>query len=232
MKEGGRILIVEDDVSIAELERDYLELDGFTVDMEHHGETGLKRALVEYYDLILLDVMLPGTDGFAICERIRVERDIPILMVSAKKEDLDKIRGFSLGADDYIIKPFSPGELVARVKAHLSRYERLKGQQDQDKDEIRIRGLVINRASRRVYVNGKEIPFTTKEFDLLTHLATHPNRVFSKDQLFDHLWGMDAIGDISTVTVHIRKLREKIEPNPSDPAYIETIWGAGYRFKP
>lgn len=232
MKEGGRILIVEDDVSIAELERDYLELDGFTVDMEHHGETGLKRALVEPYDLILLDVMLPGTDGFAICERIRVERDIPILMVSAKKEDLDKIRGFSLGADDYIIKPFSPGELVARVKAHLSRYERLKGQQDQDKDEIRIRGLVINRASRRVYVNGKEIPFTTKEFDLLTHLATNPNRVFSKDQLFDHLWGMDAIGDISTVTVHIRKLREKIEPNPSDPAYIETIWGAGYRFKP
>ncbi|SEG52417.1 response regulator transcription factor [Paenibacillus sp. UNC499MF] len=232
MKEGGRILIVEDDVSIAELERDYLELDGFTVDMEHHGETGLKRALVERYDLILLDVMLPGTDGFAICERIRVERDIPILMVSAKKEDLDKIRGFSLGADDYIIKPFSPGELVARVKAHLSRYERLKGQQDQDKDEIRIRGLVINRASRRVYVNGKEIPFTTKEFDLLTHLAMNPNRVFSKDQLFDHLWGMDAIGDISTVTVHIRKLREKIEPNPSDPAYIETIWGAGYRFKP
>ncbi|EGL15287.1 response regulator transcription factor [Paenibacillus chitinolyticus] len=232
MKEGGRILIVEDDVSIAELERDYLELDGFTVDMEHHGETGLQRALVERYDLILLDVMLPGTDGFAICERIRVERDIPILMVSAKKEDLDKIRGFSLGADDYIIKPFSPGELVARVKAHLSRYERLKGQQDQDKDEIRIRGLVINRASRRVYVNGKEIPFTTKEFDLLTHLAMNPNRVFSKDQLFDHLWGMDAIGDISTVTVHIRKLREKIEPNPSDPAYIETIWGAGYRFKP
>ncbi|MEC0249335.1 response regulator transcription factor [Paenibacillus chitinolyticus] len=232
MKEGGRILIVEDDVSIAELERDYLELDGFAVDMEHHGETGLQRALVERYDLILLDVMLPGTDGFAICERIRVERDIPILMVSAKKEDLDKIRGFSLGADDYIIKPFSPGELVARVKAHLSRYERLKGQQDQDKDEIRIRGLVINRASRRVYVNGKEIPFTTKEFDLLTHLAMNPNRVFSKDQLFDHLWGMDAIGDISTVTVHIRKLREKIEPNPSDPAYIETIWGAGYRFKP
>ncbi|MFE6797838.1 response regulator transcription factor [Paenibacillus chitinolyticus] len=232
MKEGGRILIVEDDVSIAELERDYLELDGFTVDMEHHGQTGLQRALVERYDLILLDVMLPGTDGFAICERIRVERDIPILMVSAKKEDLDKIRGFSLGADDYIIKPFSPGELVARVKAHLSRYERLKGQQDQDKDEIRIRGLVINRASRRVYVNGKEIPFTTKEFDLLTHLAMNPNRVFSKDQLFDHLWGMDAIGDISTVTVHIRKLREKIEPNPSDPAYIETIWGAGYRFKP
>ncbi|MVO99818.1 response regulator transcription factor [Paenibacillus lutrae] len=234
MSEIGRILIVEDDVSIAELERDYLELDGFQVDMEHYGERGMQRALTGDYDLVLLDVMLPGTDGFAICERIRMERDIPILMVSAKKEDVDKIRGLSLGADDYIIKPFSPGELVARVRAHLSRYQRLKGRQGgaADKDEIRIRGLLINRASRRVYMNGHEIIFTTKEFDLLAYLAMNPNRVFSKDQLFDQLWGMDSSGEISTVTVHIRKLREKIEPSPSDPAYIETIWGAGYRFKP
>ncbi len=226
-----KILIIEDESSIAELERDYLEINGFQVQMEYSGDTGLEQALHGDYDLIILDLMLPKVDGFEICRRIRTVRDIPILMVSTKKEDIDKIRGLGLGADDYIIKPFSPGELVARVKAHLSRYERLLGQRESKNEEIRIRGLLIDKTSRRVFVNNKEVIFTTKEFDLLTFLATNPNRVLSKEQLFENIWGMDSAGDISTVTVHIRKLREKIELDPSNPQYIDTIWGAGYRFK-
>jgi DNA-binding response OmpR family regulator len=227
----SRILIVEDDQSIAELERDYLEINGYAVDIENSGDKGLGRALSTDYNLIILDLMLPKVDGFEICRRIRSEKDIPILMVSAKKEDIDKIRGLGLGADDYIIKPFSPGELVARVKAHLSRYERLRGHRETKNEEIRIRGLLIDKTARRVFVNDKEVIFTTKEFDLLAFLAMNPNRVFSKDQLFDHLWGMDSMGEITTVTVHIRKLREKVELDPSNPQYIETIWGAGYRFR-
>jgi DNA-binding response OmpR family regulator len=226
-----RILIIEDEMSIAELERDYLEIDGFRVDIENRGDTGLQRALQEPYDLILLDVMLPVVDGFEICRKIRSVQDTPILMVSAKKEDIDKIRGLGLGADDYIIKPFSPGELVARVKAHLNRYERLMGNRVNTNEEIRIRGLTIDKTSRRVYVNEKEVVFTTKEFDLLAFLAVHPNRVFSKDHLFEQVWGFDSMGDIATVTVHIRKVREKVELDPSNPQYIETVWGAGYRFK-
>ncbi len=225
------ILIIEDEQSIAELERDYLEINGFTADIENSGDRGLQRALAYDYDLIILDLMLPKVDGFEICRRIRAEKDIPILMVSAKKEDIDKIRGLGLGADDYMIKPFSPGELVARVKAHLARYERLSGRREARNDEIRIRGLRIDRSARRVFVNEREIAFTTKEFDLLSYLAMNPNRVFSKEQLFDQIWGMDAVGEIATVTVHIRKLREKVEHDPSDPQYIETIWGAGYRFR-
>jgi len=227
----SRILIIEDELSIAELERDYLEISGYEVDIENSGDTGLQRAMSSDYDLIILDLMLPKVDGFEICRRIRGEKDIPILMVSAKKEDIDKIRGLGLGADDYIMKPFSPGELVARVKAHLARYERLMGRRETRNDEIRIRGLLIDKTARRVFVNEQEVVFTTKEFDLLAFLAMNPNRVFSKDQLFDHLWGMDALGEIATVTVHIRKLREKIEQDPSNPQYIETIWGAGYRFR-
>ncbi|SFL31160.1 DNA-binding response regulator, OmpR family, contains REC and winged-helix (wHTH) domain [Paenibacillus sp. 1_12] len=226
-----KILIIEDELSIAELERDYLEIDGFKVDMENRGDTGLQRALEESYDLIILDIMLPKIDGFEICRKIRSVQDTPILMVSAKKEDIDKIRGLGLGADDYIIKPFSPSELVARVKAHLNRYERLMGRRETSNQEIRIRGLVIDKSSRRVTVNDQEVVFTTKEFDLLTYLAANPNRVFSKDQLFEQLWGMDSMGDIATVTVHIRKVREKVELDPSNPQYIETVWGAGYRFK-
>ncbi|MFC4601181.1 response regulator transcription factor [Cohnella hongkongensis] len=225
------ILIIEDERSIAELERDYLEINGFAVDIENSGDRGLQRALAVDYELIILDLMLPKVDGFEICRRIRAEKDIPILMVSAKKEDIDKIRGLGLGADDYIIKPFSPGELVARVKAHLARYERLSGRREARNDEIRIRGLRIDRSARRVFVNEQEVAFTTKEFDLLSYLAMNPNRVFSKEQLFDQIWGMDAMGEIATVTVHIRKLREKVEHDPSDPQYIETIWGAGYRFR-
>lgn len=227
----SRILIVEDEQSIAELERDYLEIHGYTVDIENSGDKGLQRAMNTDYDLIIIDLMLPKMDGFEICRKIRSEKDIPILMVSAKKEDIDKIRGLGLGADDYIIKPFSPSELVARVKAHLSRYERLRGHRETQNDEIRIRGLLIDKTARRVFVNEHEVMFTTKEFDLLAYLAMNPNRVFSKDQLFDHIWGMDSMGDIATVTVHIRKIREKVEQDPSNPQYIETIWGAGYRFR-
>lgn len=227
----SKVLIIEDEVSIAELERDYLEINGLTVEIATNGEQGLNRALSENYDLILLDLMLPGIDGFEICKTIRKTKDIPILMVSAKKEDIDKIRGFGLGADDFIQKPFSPSELVARVKAHLARYNRLVNRMESS-DEIRIRGLHIDKISRKVLVNEIEKIFTAKEFDLLSFLAAHPNRVFSKEHLFERIWGLDSIGDIATVTVHIRKIREKIEADPSNPDYIETIWGAGYRFKP
>lgn len=225
-----KVLIIEDETSIAELERDYLEINGYNVEIESTGNLGLTKALSGNYDLILLDLMLPGKDGFEICKEIRKNKDIPILMVTAKKEDIDKIRGLGLGADDFIVKPFSPSELVARVKAHLARYERLVGR-GKVIDEVRIRGLHIDKAARQVFVNEKEVLLTAKEFDLLLFLASHPNHVFSKDHLFDRIWGLESMGDITTVTVHIRKLREKIETDPSNPQYIETIWGAGYRFK-
>lgn len=227
----NKILIVEDEVSIAELEKDYLELSGFEVDMEHSGDTGLEKALKNDYNLIMLDLMLPGIDGFEICRRIREQKNIPVLMVSAKKEDIDKIRGLGMGADDYITKPFSPSELVARVKAHLARYERLIGSAAKSNEIIEIRGLKIDKTARRVYVNGEEKAFTTKEFDLLTFLAENPNHVFKKEELFNKIWDMESLGDIATVTVHIKKIREKIEFNTSKPQYIETIWGVGYRFK-
>lgn len=227
----SRILIVEDEVAIADLEKDYLELSGFEVDMEHSGDTGLDKALKNEFDLIILDLMLPGMDGFEICRRIREKKNIPVLMVSAKKEDIDKIRGLGMGADDYITKPFSPSELVARVKAHLARYERLIGSAVKTNDIIEIRGLKIDKTARRVYVNGEEKAFTTKEFDLLTFLAENPNHVFKKEELFNKIWDMESLGDIATVTVHIKKIREKIEFNTSKPQYIETIWGVGYRFK-
>jgi DNA-binding response OmpR family regulator len=226
-----RILIVEDEDSIAELEKDYLELSGFEVDLEVDGTKGLEKALTTPYNLIILDLMLPGTDGFDICKEVRKHKDIPIIMVSAKKEDIDKIRGLGLGADDYITKPFSASELVARVKAHLSRYERLRGSVKEENQIIEIRGLKIDATARRVWVNGTEVPFTTKEFDLLYFLASHPNHVYTKEELFKEIWKMDSVGDIATVTVHIKKIREKIEMNTAKPQYIETIWGVGYRFK-
>ena len=218
-------------MSIAELERDYLELSGFEVDIVNNGKEGADKALKESYDLIVLDLMLPEMDGFEICKRLREEKNIPIIMVSAKKDDIDKIRGLGLGADDYMTKPFSPSELVARVKAHLSRYERLLGAGARENEIIEIRGIRIDKTDRRVFVNNEEKVFTTKEFDLLIFLAENPNRVFTKDELFQHIWGMESIGDIATVTVHIKKIREKIEVNTSKPQYIETIWGVGYRFK-
>ncbi|GGI17016.1 response regulator transcription factor [Gottfriedia solisilvae] len=225
-----KILIIEDDPSIGELQRDYLVINGFNVELVASGKEGLNKALSIDYDLIILDLMLPHVDGFEICRQVRAVKEIPILIVSAKKEDIDKIRGLGLGADDYIIKPFSPSELVARAKAHLARYERLSGNKPVEKKEIRIRGLIIEEASRRVYVNNKEVNLTAKEFELLTFLAKHPNRVFSKEELFELIWGFDLAGDISTVTVHIRKIRGKIEITPANPQYIETVWGAGYRF--
>lgn len=225
-----RILIIEDDRSIAELERDYLEIAGFAVEMAFDGQTGLEAVANQDFQLILLDVMLPGINGFELCKQIRQKTDVPILMVTAKNEEIDKIRGLGLGADDYIVKPFSPSELVARVKAHLSRYERLV-RKSQPVDDIHIRELHVNRASRQVFVGDKEVALTAREFDLLAFLAMHPNQVFSKEQLFERIWGLDALGDTATVTVHIRKIREKIESDPARPQFIETVWGAGYRLK-
>lgn len=227
----SRLLIIEDEEAIAELEKDYLELSGFDVEIENNGQSGLDRALSEEFDLYILDLMLPEVDGFEICKRIRKERNTPVLMVSAKKDDIDKIRGLGLGADDYITKPFSPSELVARVKAHLARYERLIGSSVPQNEMIEIRGLRIDKTARRVYVNGMEKQFTTKEFDLLAFLAQNPNHVYSKEELFKRIWDMESVGDIATVTVHIKKIREKIEFNTAKPQYIETIWGVGYRFK-
>ena len=227
----SRILIIEDEVAIAELEKDYLELSDFTVEIESQGDLGLARALGEEFDLFILDLMLPGIDGFEICKKIREVKNTPILMVSAKKEDIDKIRGLGIGADDYITKPFSPSELVARVKAHLARYERLIGSSQTENSMIEVRGIKIDKTARRVWVNDEEKPFTSKEFDLLTFLAENPNRVFTKEDLFREIWEMESVGDIATVTVHIKKIREKIELNSSKPQYIETIWGVGYRFK-
>ena len=227
----SKILIVEDEESIAELEKDYLELSGFEVEIENDGEAGLKRAISEEFDLFILDLMLPGVDGFEICKKIRETKNTPVIMISAKKDDIDKIRGLGLGADDYITKPFSPSELVARVKAHLARYDRLTGSAAEKNKVIEIRGLKIDTTARRVWVNGEERTFTTKEFDLLTFLASHPNHVYSKEELFREIWDMESIGDIATVTVHIKKIREKVEVDTSNPQYIETIWGVGYRFK-
>ena len=203
----SKILIVEDEEAIADLEKDYLELSGFEVEVANDGETGLKKALENDYDLFILDLMLPGVDGFEICRQVRDEKNTPIIMVSAKKDDIDKIRGLGLGADDYITKPFSPSELVARVKAHMARYDRLVGSAVEENKVIDIRGLKIDTTARRVWVNGEEKPFTTKEFDLLTFLASHPNHVYTKDELFSEIWDMESIGDIATFTVHIKKIR-------------------------
>ena len=224
----SRILIVEDEETIADLERDYLELSGFEVEVANDGgDGGFEKALTDQFDLVILDLMLPGVDGFEICREVRQKKNTPIIMVSAKKDDIDKIRGLGLGADDYMTKPFSPSELVARVKAHLARYERLIGSNVQTNDIIEIRGLKIDTTARRVWVNGEEKAFTTKEFDLLTFLAGHPNHVYTKDELFSEIWDMESIGDIATVTVHIKKIREKIEYDTSKPQYIETISGCG-----
>lgn len=227
----SRILIIEDEQSIAELERDYLELSNFEVEIENDGLKGLERAISDDFDMYILDLMLPNVDGFEILKEIRERKNTPILMVSAKKDEIDKIRGLGLGADDYITKPFSPSELVARVKAHLARYERLVNSNIVENEVIEIRGIKIDKTARRVYVNNEEKILTTKEFDLLTFLASNPNHVYTKEELFREIWDMESIGDIATVTVHIKKIREKIELETSKPQYIETIWGVLYRFK-
>jgi DNA-binding response OmpR family regulator len=225
------IAIIDDDIYIGDMLTEVLTQEGYSVLRAYSGTEALYLLSQNKPDLVLLDLMLPGIDGFEICKQIREEKNTPILMVSAKKDDIDKIRGLGLGADDYITKPFSPSELVARVKAHLARYERLIGSNTVENDVIEIRGIRIDKTARRVWVNGEEKQFTTKEFDLLTFLAEHPNHVFTKEELFREIWDMESIGDIATVTVHIKKIREKIEMNTNKPQYIETIWGVGYRFK-
>lgn len=226
-----QILIIEDEQKIAELERDYLEMEGFGVTIVNNGEEGLKRALQEDFDLLILDLMLPGMDGFNICRELRKVKDMSIIMVTAKGENVDKIRGLGLGADDYMTKPFHPQELVARVKSHLRRYDLLTSKNHNKIQEINIGHLRIEVTARRVYVNDKEVTFTTKEFDTLLLLAENPNIVFQKSTIFERIWGMDSLGDLATVAVHIRRIREKIEVDPANPVYIETVWGAGYRFK-
>ncbi len=230
-----KILIIEDELPIAELEKDYLELSDFDVTIETDGTKGEEMAMSGQYDLIILDLMLPGTDGFEICRKFREKFLSPVIMVSAKKEDIDKIHGLGMGADDYMTKPFSPSELVARVKAHLNRFETLVEQsgktKSENKENISIGELQIDKTARRVIVRGEEKIFTNKEFDLLYFLAEHPNHVFPKEELFQKIWGLAAVGDNATVTVHIKKIREKIEKDTSNPEYIETVWGVGYRFK-
>lgn len=227
----SKVLIVEDERTIAELEKDYLELSDFEVTIVDNGAEGLRLALSGEFALVILDLMLPEMDGFEVCRGIREKMEIPIIMVTAKKEDIDKIRGLGIGADDYLTKPFSPSELVARVKAHLNRYQRLTKSTYSENEITEIRGLRIDKTARRVYVDEVEKSFTTKEFDLLYFLANNPNHVFTKEELFQEIWGFTSVGDIATVTVHIKKIREKLEKDTAAPEYIETIWGVGYRFK-
>jgi DNA-binding response OmpR family regulator len=223
-----KILIIEDDPEIAALERDYLQMSGFETVLAENGIQGLEYAKAA--DLVVLDIMLPGIDGFEVLKELRGSSDIPVILLSARSEDIDKIRGLGMGADDYIQKPFSPGELVARVRAHLSRYERLTSK-TAAKPKLAVRGLEVDREDRRVYVHGKECSLTPKEFDILLFMMENPNRVFSKDDLFERVWGLEAFGDSDTVVVHVRRLREKIEADPQNPQYVETVWGAGYRFR-
>ena len=227
----SRILIAEDDAEIAMLERDYLEIEGFETELVEDGEQAAAAALTGRYDLILLDLMLPGCDGYEVCRRIRDRVDVPILMVTARTESVDKIRGLGLGADDYIAKPFDPAELVARVKAHLSRYARLTGggEGSPAQEVITIGDVEIFPRSWKVCKGGRELKMPNREFTLLKFLAENPNIVFSKEQLFETIWGYDYVGDSATVTVHIGRIREKIEDDPTHPKIIETVWGAGYR---
>ncbi len=226
-----KILIIEDDGDIAAIERDYLELNSFQEEVAPDGVTGLERGLHGAFDLILLDLMLPGMDGFSVCRRLREETDVPILMVTARREDIDKIRGLGLGADDYIEKPFSPSVLVAKVRAHLARYERLTAGGQRAKPELRAGELSLNTATRRVLVGGREVELKNREYELLQFLMLHPDRVFSREELYEKIWGLEAMGDNATVAVHINRVREKIEADPAHPRYIQTVWGAGYRFK-
>lgn len=225
-----RILIIEDDETIGEVERDYLEMAGFEVTLTQNGKIGLEEAVNNKYDLYILDVMLPEMNGMQIAKIIRETKDTPIILVTAKSEESDKIRGFSLGIDDYVTKPFSPAELVARAKAHINRYEKLKQLPEENAGyRIEIRGLLINLSNRQVFMNGLEVELTPKEYDILVLLAGTPNKVFTKDEIFHKVWGVESDQDIPTITVHVRKIREKLEFNPSNPEYIITVWGVGYK---
>ena len=225
----SRILIIEDDENILQLERDYLEANGFEVDTANNGEDGLKKALSNQYSLVLLDIMLPKMDGFEVCKKIRGTKDIPILLVSAKKDDSAKINGLGFGADDYIVKPFSPSELVARVKAHINRYQRLTNTTEPN---LVIYGdFKLNKDTGEVFLKDKEIVLTKKEFEVLYLLVTNPETIFSKNELFEKVWGYDSLGDTSTLTVHINRLRDKLKATQPDTDFIKTIWGRGYRLK-
>ena len=226
-----KILIIEDDAAIAAIERDYLAIEHFEVEIAPDGVMGIEKALRGGFDLILLDLMLPGIDGFAVCRKLREELDIPILMVTARREDIDKIRGLGLGADDYIEKPFSPSVLVARVKAHLAQYARLKKTDQVVSVQITIGGIIINTDTHRVYVDDREIELKNKEYELLLFLAQNADIVFNRETLYERIWGMDGLGDSATVAVHINRLRDKIEKDPGNPRYIQTVRGAGYRLK-
>ena len=228
-----KILIIEDDPSIAELEKTYLDFYGYQCDIADNSDEGLDLALNRDYRLIIVDVMLPGSlDGLALCAKIRKEKDVPLIIVSAKADDGDKIAGLGLGIDDYITKPFNAGELVARVRAHIRRYEALTQKETETKkNTLHTRDLIIEKDSHKVFVRDREVKFTDKEYQLLLFLAENPDIVFSKEHLFDRIWGIDAFGDISTVTVHIKKVRDKIETDPELHPHIETVWGVGYRFK-
>lgn len=225
------ILIIEDDINIAEMERDYLQLNGYKSEIITDGAKGLKLALEGRYDLIIVDLMLPNVDGYEIIKGVRKKYEIPIIVVSARSEDIDKIRGLDFGADDYLTKPFSPAELTARVKSHINRYERLKGNDKSSSEIISHGGLEINTSSHRVLVYGKEIQMTSKEYSVLLLLASNPNVVFTKEHIFDKIWGDEFYGDTATIPVHIQRIRKKIEKDPSNPEFIETLWGTGYRFK-
>lgn len=226
-----RILIVEDDDDIASIEKDYLEVSGYQVTVEENGTAGLTEALTGDYDLILLDVMLPGMDGFQIVRKLRDKVDIPIMMVTAKRTDIDKIRGLGFGADDYIEKPFSPGVLVAKVKSQLAQYERLKGKPE-DRKRITISGITLESDTHRIWVRGEEKVLPNKEFQLLEFLMVHADVVYSRETLYTRIWGMDSLGNTATVPVHINRLREAVEEDPANSRHILTIWGVGYKFKP
>lgn len=226
-----KILIIEDDPSIANLQKDYLEINQMEALIENDGRKGLEIALEQHFDLIIIDIMLPTLDGFQICKAIRKEKQTPIIIVSAKKEDIDKIRGLGLGADDYMIKPFSPSELVARVKAHIKRHHLLTADQHTNDQLITVDHLVIDKLAHKVSILGQEVTLTSKEFRLLLFLVEHPNRVWSKEQLFEQVWGMDILEtELSTVVVHIKRIREKLKVNELTTLPIETLWGSGYRF--
>lgn len=227
-----KILIIEDDLNIQEIEKDYLEANSFSVSTAADGESGLKLALNSDFDLVLLDIMLPKLDGLEVCRRIRAIKDIPILLVSAKKEELDKIKGLGFGADDYIVKPFSPGELVARVIAHISRYQRLTAKDEKNSagKDIITGDLRLEKSSRRAFIKDKEITLTNKEFDLIYFLAKSPDTVFSKEELFNEIWNYDSIGETSTITVHVNRIRDKIKEIDPELDFIHTVWGKGYRF--
>ncbi|MBQ7202674.1 MAG: response regulator transcription factor [Eubacterium sp.] len=226
-----KILIVEDDESILRLEKDYLEANGFAVDTAQNGTDGLEMALKGDYNLVMLDIMLPGVNGNEICKRLRKTSNIPIILVSAKSDDFDKIKGLGLGADDYVVKPFSPSELTARVISHINRYEALTASTAPAEPKIIEAGPIkIDTEARRVFVDSKEVTFTNKEFDLIVCLAENPDKIFSKDELFEKIWKYDSMGETSTVTVHVNRIRDKIDAVNPEFEYINTIWGKGYRF--